>query len=114
LGVGFLTVAISVIVGTSVGLSAGYFGGLADDVLMRLVDVILSIPRLFLFILVGILFFRSASLVSLSLVIASVGWGATARLVGRGRPVWPGGGCSRSAPATSCWQRARSAPVPCG
>src|SRR5262249_44969683 len=81
LGVGFLTVAISVVVGTSVGLSAGYFGGLADDVLMRLVDVILSIPRLFLFILVGILFFRSASLVSLSLVIASVGWGATARLV---------------------------------
>ena len=81
LGVGFLTVAISVVVGTSVGLSAGYFGGLADDLLMRVVDVILAIPRLFLFILVGILFFRKTSLLSLSLVIASVGWGSTARLV---------------------------------
>ncbi len=81
LGVGFLTVTISLVVGTSVGLCAGYFGGLADDALMRVVDVVLSIPRLFLFILVGILFFRKTSLLSLSLVIASVGWGATARLV---------------------------------
>jgi peptide/nickel transport system permease protein len=81
LGVGFLTVALSVIVGTAVGLTAGYYGGLVDDILMRLVDVILAIPRLFLFILVGILFFRNTSLVSVSLVIASVGWGGTARLV---------------------------------
>jgi peptide/nickel transport system permease protein len=81
LGVGFLTVAISLVVGTAVGMAAGYYGGAIDDLLMRLVDVILSIPRLFLFILVGILFFRQTSLVSVSVVIASVGWGATARLV---------------------------------
>jgi peptide/nickel transport system permease protein len=81
LGVGFLTVALSVVVGTAVGLIAGYYGGLADDVLMRLVDVVLAVPRLFLFILVGILFFRQTTLVTVSLVIASVGWGGTARLV---------------------------------
>lgn len=81
LGVGFLTVAISLCVGTAVGLLAGYYGGGLDDVLMRFVDVVLAIPRLFLFILVGILFFRQTSLLSVSLVIASVGWGGTARLV---------------------------------
>ena len=81
LGVGFLTVALSLALGTAVGLVAGYYGGAIDDLLMRLVDVILAIPRLFLFILVGILFFRQTSLVSVSLVIASVGWGGTARLV---------------------------------
>jgi len=81
LGVGFLTVALSLGVGTAVGLVAGYYGGVTDDLLMRFVDVILAIPRLFLFILVGILFFRRTSLLSVSLVIASVAWGGTARLV---------------------------------
>jgi peptide/nickel transport system permease protein len=81
LGVGFLTVALSLALGTAVGLLAGYYGGVVDDLLMRFVDVVLAIPRLFLFILVGILFFRQTSLVSVSLVIASVGWGGTARLV---------------------------------
>jgi peptide/nickel transport system permease protein len=81
LGVGFLAVAVSIGLGSSVGLLAGYYGGILDDLLMRVVDVILSIPRLFLFILVGILFFRQMTLVTLALVIASVGWGGTARLV---------------------------------
>ncbi len=48
---------------------------------MRFVDVILSIPSLFLFILVGILFFRTSNALTLSLVISSVAWGGTARLV---------------------------------
>lgn len=80
MGVAFLTVAISLAVGASVGLVAGFYGGLVDEVLMRIVDVILSVPRIFLFILVGILFFRQSNLFTLSLVIASVGWGGTARL----------------------------------
>lgn len=80
LGVAFLTVLLSLSVGSVVGIAAGYFGGLVDDVLMRLVDVVLSIPRIFLFILVGVLFFHRTSALSLSIVIASVGWGGTARL----------------------------------
>ena len=81
LGVGFLTVIISLVLGTAAGLAAGFYGGLVDDLLMRLVDVLLATPRLYLFILVGIIFYRQSGLVTLSLVIASVGWGSTARLV---------------------------------
>jgi peptide/nickel transport system permease protein len=81
LTVGLLTVAISLAVGTTVGLVAGYYGGILDEVLMRAVDILLSIPAVFLFILVSILFFRQPSAFTVSLVLASVGWGGTARLV---------------------------------
>ena len=81
LGVAFLTVLLSLTLGTSAGLIAGHFGGPIDEVLMRVVDIILAVPRIFLFILVGILFFHNINVLTLSLVIAGVGWGGTARLV---------------------------------
>src|SRR5207248_7276734 len=56
LGVAFLTVAMSLTLGTTVGMVAGYYGGWIDDVLMRLVDTVLAIPAIFLFILMSILF----------------------------------------------------------
>jgi peptide/nickel transport system permease protein len=79
LGIGFLTVAIALTVGSAVGLVAGYYGGLVDDVLMRVVDVVLAIPPIFLYILMAILF--RPNVLSLSLIIASIGWATLARLV---------------------------------
>ena len=79
LGVGFLTVAIALTVGTAVALAAGYYGGLLDDVLMRVVDVVLAIPAVFLYILMAILFRPTA--ITLAVIIASVGWASLARLV---------------------------------
>ncbi|HEY4025857.1 MAG TPA: ABC transporter permease [Candidatus Dormibacteraeota bacterium] len=79
LGVGFLTVAIQLTFGTAIGLVAGYYGRVVDDVLMRIVDVVLAFPPIFLFIGLSILFRPSA--LTLSLIIASVGWGSVARLV---------------------------------
>jgi peptide/nickel transport system permease protein len=79
LGVAFLTVAISLTLGTAVGMLAGYYGGWADDILMRLVDTVLAIPAIFLFILMSILFRPNA--ITLAAIIASVGWGSVARLV---------------------------------
>lgn len=49
--VGFAGALVSLFIGTSVGLVAGYAGGRVDAVLMRLVDVLYSIPRLILIIL---------------------------------------------------------------
>jgi peptide/nickel transport system permease protein len=79
LGIGFLTVLIATTVGTAVGLAAGYYGRWTDEVLMRIVDVFLAFPAIFLFIGMSILF-RPGTL-TLSLIIASVGWAGVARLV---------------------------------
>jgi peptide/nickel transport system permease protein len=79
LGVAFLTVALSLTLGSTVGLLAGFYGGWLDDVLMRVVDVFLAIPAIFLFILMSILFRPNA--ITLAAIIASVGWGGVARLV---------------------------------
>ena len=44
LGVGFASVAISIVIGTAIGLASGYARGWVDNALMRIVDVFLSIP----------------------------------------------------------------------
>ncbi|HET7419882.1 MAG TPA: ABC transporter permease [Candidatus Dormibacteraeota bacterium] len=79
LGVAFLTVAMSLTVGSSIGMLAGYYGKWVDDILMRIVDTVLAIPAIFLFILMSILFRPNA--ITLAAIIASVGWGGVARLV---------------------------------
>jgi peptide/nickel transport system permease protein len=79
LTVGFLTAALSLVVGGTVGMVTGYLGGWLDNLLMRLVDVILSIPAIFLFILLSTLLRPNA--ITLSFIIAFVGWGNVGRLV---------------------------------
>lgn len=49
---GLFAVVISMIVGSSIGVAAGYFGGKLDEVLMRIVDVILAFPSILLAILI--------------------------------------------------------------
>jgi peptide/nickel transport system permease protein len=79
LGVGLLTVAIVLAIGVPSGLAAGYFGGLVDDILMRIVDVVLSTPAIFLYILMSILFRPNPVL--LAFIIASLSWAPVSRLV---------------------------------
>ena len=65
--------------GVVVGVAAGYFGGLVDDVLMRLVDSILSVPSLLLGLaIVGTL---GPGLGSLVMGLASIWWVSYARVV---------------------------------
>lgn len=86
--VGYLTVAIQLLIGGTLGILAGYYGGLVDAILMRLVDIVLSIPSIFLLILIGSLSPRigpvtlgTSSPVPLAFVIALVSWGGVSRLV---------------------------------
>jgi len=51
--IGVATVALSLVIGISLGLVAGYFGGWIDNVLMRLGDVLLSVPTILIAILVS-------------------------------------------------------------
>jgi peptide/nickel transport system permease protein len=79
LQIGFVATAVALAVGTALGSAAGYFGGRADTVLMRAADVFMSIPALFLILLVVALF--GASLLNTALVISLVTWAQVARVV---------------------------------
>ena len=61
LSVGLLAMAVSITLGSLIGLLAGYFGGWVDSVLMRTTEIFLSIPRLFVLIALG-MFIRSIDL----------------------------------------------------
>ena len=77
--ISFAAVAGQIFIGTTVGAVAGYFGGIIDAILMRFVDILISIPTIFLLIsLVAIL---EPSLGILIFVFTIFGWTGTARLV---------------------------------
>jgi peptide/nickel transport system permease protein len=80
LGVALLAVALSMTLGAAVGLVSGYFGGLVDAALMRLVDGALAIPRLFILLLVLAVWER-VPVLALILLIGATGWFATSRIV---------------------------------
>ncbi len=77
--ISFLAVAISVVLGALVGAAAGYCGGIVDGVIMRIVDALLAIPRIFLLLTCIALF--SGSLWLIVVLLGATGWMATARLV---------------------------------
>ena len=79
LTVGFFASFISVAIGGSIGMLAGYAGGATDRALMRFTDVVLVIPDLPLAIVLVAL--TKPSLFNIILVIGLVGWTGTARLV---------------------------------
>lgn len=79
LTIGFLAVAITVVLGSLVGAAAGYFGGAVDAILMRIVDALLAVPRLFLLLTCVALF--SGSIWLIIVLLGATGWMATARLV---------------------------------
>jgi peptide/nickel transport system permease protein len=71
---------IAAIIGATIGGIAGYFGGRTDNLLMRVVDVLLTLPVLFV-ILVMSKFLGGGNWVSIMLVFAFLGWPGLARLV---------------------------------
>jgi peptide/nickel transport system permease protein len=79
LTVGFSAALASALVGTVVGLFSGFYGGRLDSVLMRFVDIMLSIPDLPILIVLSRYF--GGSLLGIILVITAFGWMGTARLV---------------------------------
>ena len=80
--VGLFSALISVVFGASVGIFAGLFGGVADEVLMRLTEMFQILPRLLVAVVVVSLL--GAGLVNEVLVIGLLSWPATARIM-RGR-----------------------------
>ena len=77
--VSFLTVAISLTIGTLLGALAGFYGGVVDTLLMRFVDIVYAIPGLFLLILISVVF--RPGVTGLAFVLASLSWIGVSRLV---------------------------------
>ena len=78
--IGFAAVILIASIGILVGAVAGYVGGWVDNVLMRVVDVILSLPFLFLVLLI-VSFFGLRDVRVVIIAIGITGWTTAARLI---------------------------------
>ncbi len=79
LAVGFVSVGIATLIGIALGAAAGYHGGMIDAAIMRLVDLMLVFPRLFL--LLAVLAFLRPSTWMIMAVIGLTSWMSVARLI---------------------------------
>ncbi len=78
--VGLGAVSIEILIGLAVGMAAGYFGGLIDEILMRISDVVLTLPTLMLLIL-AVSMFEVRGIHMIVIVMGSLGWPLMARVV---------------------------------
>lgn len=76
--VGMVGAMVAVVVGTLYGATAGYFGGRLDGVMMRIVDVLMSIPFMFVLILMLVIFGRSITMLFIG--IGLISWLDMARI----------------------------------
>ncbi len=79
LGVGLTAVTLSALIGVTLGLLAGFFGGRADAFIMRVVDVFLAIP--YILLAMGVVFALGPSLLNVVLVMGVTRWVQFARIV---------------------------------
>lgn len=80
LAIGTLAVVLSSTLGTAYGLVAGYVGGRTDNVMMRLLDAFMSIPRVLLLIAV-LTIWHPVPLAGLIVILGVTGWFTVSRLV---------------------------------
>lgn len=79
LSVGLVVVGIAGTLGVVLGAVSGYFGGVIDNLIMRLVDVLLAFPALVLAL--AVVASVGPDLINLMVVLGVIGWGDYARLV---------------------------------
>ncbi len=79
LAIGFFGALFTLIIGITLGMTAAYFGGVVDDIIMWIINTLGSIPQLFLLLIVGSLFDLSPAW--LTVLFALLGWPFITRLV---------------------------------
>ncbi|MGZ5940246.1 MAG: ABC transporter permease subunit [Rhizomicrobium sp.] len=79
LAVGLIATLVSLVIGVAYGATAGYLGGRVDELMMRFVDVLYSIPYIFLVIILMVIFNRNFFL--LFVAIGAVEWLTMSRIV---------------------------------
>ncbi len=79
LAVGFVAVGIATLIGIVFGAVAGYYGGWIERIIMRFIDIMLTIPTFFL--ILAVIAFVEPSIWNIMIVIGLTGWMGVARLV---------------------------------
>jgi oligopeptide transport system permease protein len=77
--VGLVATLVSLVIGVSYGAVAGYYGGMTDRVMMRIVDIVYALPFMFFVILLMVVFGRHILLIFIA--IGAVNWLDMARIV---------------------------------
>ncbi len=77
--IGFFAVLLPFCLGTVLGFLAGYYGGIVDTAVMRLVDVVIAFP--FLVLVIALVFVLGPGERSIVLAITTVGWVSYARII---------------------------------
>lgn len=85
--VGLSAMLLAITIGTTIGAISGFYGGMIDNILMRVADIMLTMPTLFIAIVLmqllraGVIPFLSAGIMPIIVVIAITRWMGVARLV---------------------------------
>ncbi len=79
LEIGLVVTAVSAVTGVLIGLLAGFYGGVLDEIIMRIVDIFLAFPGLILALVVAGLL--GPGIFNVMLALALVGWMGYARVV---------------------------------
>ena len=79
ISVGIIAVLIAVIIGMLLGAISGYYGGFIDQLIMRSVDILLTIPTLFLILMLVV--FLGPSLINIMIIIGLTSWTDIARII---------------------------------
>ncbi len=77
--IAFLATAIDIVFGISYGAISGFYGGRVDNVMQRIIEVIVGIPQLVVLILLMVIF--QPGILTISISLAIVGWTSAARLI---------------------------------
>jgi len=85
LSIGLIGVALSFIIGVTLGGISGYFGGIVDNVIQRIIEFLISIPTIPLWLALSAALPRDWSVVKvyfgIGIILSLVGWGGLARVV---------------------------------
>jgi oligopeptide transport system permease protein len=79
LAIGLLATGVALLIGVTYGAIAGYFGGRIDDVMMRIVDILYSLPFIFFVIMLVVFFGRN--FVLMFIAVGAIEWLDMARIV---------------------------------
>ncbi len=79
LTVGFAAMLVTIVLGATIGVVSAYYGGKVDTALMRLTDVFLSFPTIYLLLVLAA--FVRPSVVSITLIVGATSWMEVSRIV---------------------------------